>query len=427
MARTVKDTQLDKRSARERLKKRHEPYWRAIDSGMHIGYRKGKIKSSWHARFLKSDGGYSKTTLGIADDIQDSDGGATLNFSEAQSEARAWFAIQAQKEKGVGISENYTVSDALDDYLEEYESRGGKSLYDNKNRSNRLIRPRLGDQKVAELTTRGIRQWHRHLATERPLARSKKHSDEINYRDTSNDPDADRKRRHTANKILTILKAALNLAWQEGTVASDEAWRRVKPFKGVDAPRIRYLTISECKRLLNSSEPSFRQIVQAAIYSGCRYGELSQLLAKDLNLDSGTIHIRESKSGKDRHVVITEEGQRFFERLAAGKSSGDHLLVRSDGVAWGKSHQTRPLIEACKNANIEPAITFHILRHTYASNLIMNGVPLGVVAKNLGHADTRTTERHYAHLSDTYVANAIRDGSHNMGLYDADNVEPMQG
>lgn len=59
-------------------------------------------------------------------------------------------------------------------------------------------------------------------------------------------------------------------------------------------------------------------------------------------------------------------------------------------------------------ARIEPAVSFHILRHTYASVLAMRGVPLGVIAAQLGHADTRMTERHYAHLAPNYVADTVR-------------------
>jgi integrase len=51
---------------------------------------------------------------------------------------------------------------------------------------------------------------------------------------------------------------------------------------------------------------------------------------------------------------------------------------------------------------------FHILRHTHASILAMRDVPLGVVAEQLGHADTRMTEKHYAHLAPSYVAETIR-------------------
>ena len=72
------------------------------------------------------------------------------------------------------------------------------------------------------------------------------------------------------------------------------------------------------------------------------------------------------------------------------------------------SQQQRPLEAASARAKVEPAATFHILRHTYASSLAMRGVPMGVIAAQLGHADTRMTERHYAHLAPNYVADMIR-------------------
>jgi hypothetical protein len=46
------------------------------------------------------------------------------------------------------------------------------------------------------------------------------------------DPEAIRRRRSTANRLLTVLKAALNRAFHDGRIASDEAWRKVKPFRG---------------------------------------------------------------------------------------------------------------------------------------------------------------------------------------------------
>jgi len=69
------------------------------------------------------------------------------------------------------------------------------------------------------------------------------------------------------------------------------------------------------------------------------------------------------------------------------------------------------MAEACARAKIKPAISFHILRHTWASLAVMKSVPLLVVAKNLGHADTRMVEKHYGHLAPSFIADAIRDGA----------------
>jgi len=66
--------------------------------------------------------------------------------------------------------------------------------------------------------------------------------------------------------------------------------------------------------------------------------------------------------------------------------------------------------EACARAGIAPAVGFHVLRHTHGSLLAMRGVPMAVIARQLGHADTRITEKHYAHLAPNYVADTIRQG-----------------
>ena len=130
-----------------------------------------------------------------------------------------------------------------------------------------------------------------------------------------------------------------------------------------------------------------------------RYGELIRLRVVDVNLDSGTVVIREAKGGKPRHVVLTDEGRELFTELTAGREGKALVFQRDDGECWKASQQTRPLREACERVQIAPAIGFHVLRHTHASALAMAGVPMGVIAAQLGHADTRITERHYAHLS----------------------------
>ncbi|MGH6933868.1 MAG: tyrosine-type recombinase/integrase, partial [Dongiaceae bacterium] len=68
------------------------------------------------------------------------------------------------------------------------------------------------------------------------------------------------------------------------------------------------------------------------------------------------------------------------------------------------------------------AVSFHILRHSHGSMLAMQGVPLPVIAKQLGHADTRMTEKHYAHLSPNYVADTIRANFPTLGIVEQGKV-----
>lgn len=82
------------------------------------------------------------------------------------------------------------------------------------------------------------------------------------------DTDAQRSRRASVNRILTVLKAGLNHARQESRVHSDEAWKTVKPFRDADAPKNRYLTDAEASRLTNAAPTDLREIVTAGLLTG---------------------------------------------------------------------------------------------------------------------------------------------------------------
>ena len=98
-----------------------------------------------------------------------------------------------------------------------------------------------------------------------------------------------------------MLKAALNRAFYSDRVSSDGAWRKVRPFKQVDEAVVRYLSLAEIRRLVHACPEDFRNLVEAALYTGCRYAELTRLKYEDYNDDSGTLSVRLSK-GKNRHV-----------------------------------------------------------------------------------------------------------------------------
>jgi integrase len=71
-------------------------------------------------------------------------------------------------------------------------------------------------------------------------------------------------------------------------------------------------------------------------------------------------------------------------------------------------------------------VSFHVLRHTHGSTLAMRGVPMAVIAEQLGHADTRMTEKHYAHLSGGYVAETIRAKFPKLGIGLDTSVVPLR-
>jgi integrase len=274
------------------------------------------------------------------------------------------------------------------------------------------------------LTKGKIVAWHQKIAETPPRLRTKAGA-APKHRAADSSPEAVRRRRSTANRVLTILKAALNHAHREGRCASDDAWRTVRAFREADAARLRYLSDDETRRLTNACSPDFRVLVTGALLTGCRYGELAAMAVADFNPDAGTVRVRSSKSGRPRHVVLPREGLDFITGLAAGKPGSARLFLRSNGKPWAKSEQQRPLATACKAGRIDPPVNFHGLRHTYASRLAMRNVPLAVIAAQLGHSDTRMVEKHYGHLSPGYVADTVRAAFGTLGIVDPSNVAPI--
>jgi integrase len=412
MARTVRNAKLNTRTARSRLPARREPYWTPISEGCGLGYRRGSKGGTWIAKFRDETGRRYYDAIGSADDARDPDGLSVLSYSQAQEKARAFFARKAREAAGDMAPHEgpYTVADAMAAYLKAYERRGGKAIYETARTIEAHILPALGSIPIVKLTAKKIEDWHHGLA-EKPALMRTKAGCKPNFRKADKTADGIRKRRSTANRILTVLKAGLNYAWNTGHTSSDDAWRRVKPFKAVEMARVHYLTEDECVRLVNGCEPAFRNLVRGAA---------------DFNPDAGVLTVRESKAGKPRHVVLTDEGRKLFKTLVTGKAGADTIFLRGDGGSWGKSHQFRPMAEACKRAKIKPAVSFHVLRHTHGSTLAMRGVPMAVIAEQLGHADTRMTEKHYAHLSGGYVAETIRAKFPKLGIGLDTSVVPLR-
>lgn len=157
------------------------------------------------------------------------------------------------------------------------------------------------------------------------------------YREKAKTQDEKRARKSTANRVLTVLKAILNRAFQDDLVDNDSVWRKVKPFENADEPITRFLTEAESTRLVNASDPHFRPLVKAALFTGARYGELTRIRAKDVSLDTGMVYISpEAKSGKGRYVPLSVEGQDFFASLIAGRMGAGPRVPESGRLRVGQ-------------------------------------------------------------------------------------------
>lgn len=373
MARTANNVKLDSKTARAKLAPRKEPYYHQITPGLCLGYvRHGSGgPGSWIRRELVG-GLYKRRPLGGADDIAQADGRDVFTFDQARKAAGA-----AVTPTGARL----TVRMAVAAYLAALAGRSAHAV-EAKQRADKHILPTLGAHRVDRLTKGQIEQWLGGMVRERD----------------DQDPDARRRSQDSANRVLTILKAALNHAFADdaNAIPTDGAWRRVKPFQKVEAAREDHFEATQVRTLIAKAatfDRAFANLCEAGYLTGARYGELAAIEVHDFDPRRATLLIRKGKTGA-RVVTLADEGVAFFKRLA-GKRADAVLLPRADGDRWGKSEQARPWKRAARLAELPASSSFYTLRHSHISRAIEAGMPLSLVAENCGTSLTMI-ERNYA-------------------------------
>jgi integrase len=400
MSGAVKYTRgLESRSGRMRFKPGPKVYWRTIVGTLAIGYqrRHGGSAGRWIARSYVGSEKYRQTPVAMADDYEASNGTTILTFEEASEHVRQSYRTGQERPLSV-----LTVADAVAAYVADLKVHKATGR-ETEQRAAKLILPVLGKVRLSDLSTTQLIRWRDAMAEQPALIRARPGAPQ-NYRPAPTTAEGMRARRATANRMWTILRAALNKAFVDGHVANDIAWRRVKPFKQTTAARPGFLTAQEAARLVNAADPDFRLLLRGALETGCRFGELAGARVRDYA--NGKLHIPKSKSGRSRDVVLSDDGIAFFTSVTMGRG-GDELIFLRNSQPWKKSDQARPMKAACEHARITP-VNFHVARHTWASLAVMAGMPMMVVARNLGHVDTRMVERHYGHLREDYVDRAVK-------------------
>ena len=457
MAQAKRDP-LENRSNRLKLKPQKPPYWSKLKEGQFIGYFRPLTKAAgtWRAKWRDSETGARKTTtLGTADDYAEADGEQVLTWSQANGKARAWFDLASHEAVLVAGGEvlptgPYTVAQALHDYFDDGKRRGVKGLKRDEARAALWINPKLGPLEVARLTRRRLEIWLAEMADSARRVRKRKAAPKPrNFKKPrAQKPvplppappatdDEKRARRDSANRVLTILKAALNHALdRRRATGSGEAWREVKPYRGTTKARVRFLSVEDQVRLVNVCPEDFRRLVKGALYTGGRYGELARATVQDFDPTGGTLFLigKGTGEGKPRRVILTEDGQVFFQEITAGRPAGELIFQRDKverrklkemGFTWGHGDQSRFMAAACTAAGLDP-LGFHELRHSYASMLVNAGCPLAYVAAQLGHTDTRMVEKHYGHLAPSDLAKSIRALMPKQGFTDVPKVAALK-
>jgi integrase len=358
MARIENRTQRAKLAAGKR-------HWHVLESGLAIGYRpptRGGA-GSWYVRALIGNQ-HRIAALGTADDLD-----AGMDWKRAQAACRAWAAQQTTTGPA-------TVAAAIENYVTDLRARKGeRAAREVMGRMRKHVAPALGQCRLAALTTADLTAWRNGLV------------------DVDGDEDEIRRSRDTANRLLAMLRAALNYAFNTGAVTDDRAWRRLKGFRGAGEARKVILDESELQRLVDACGPGLRELVLSGALTGARLGELTNARVRDFDADAAILTVS-GKTG-ERPIHLPSAAVSLLRQMASGKRPQDRLLTTATGSRWTTSLHARPFAAAVKAAGLDLATVFYSLRHTWISRALKSGVPVKAVGDHCG-TSIAMLQRYYA-------------------------------
>jgi integrase len=202
----------------------------------------------------------------------------------------------------------------------------------------------------------------------------------------------------TVNRELEVLRHLFYLAKKWDKLNGENPVAKAGLFK-TESQRMRILTPDEEIRLVNLSEPHLKPIIQTALMTGLRKGELLKLTWQDINFDTNilTIKAENSKSKKSRKIPISSALRKLLleQKLKTGHS-GFVFLTPNFQPYSGKNPGAlkRSFSTALRRANIK-GLVFHDLRHTCATRMAERGASIIAVKEILGHSDIKTTIQYF--------------------------------
>ncbi len=318
--------EIQNKKVRKALPIRREPYFKTIEKGRAIGYRKTETVGCWIAKLTIDRKRFYHSLAADQDD-----------HSAALKEAQAWF-----KQKISGSDAAYTLDHFLIDYVKHLKA-------DNRAQSSvslvegifRTIPDKLKKTRLSEITGVALQAWR------------------DSFRIQTDDVEKDRKNKNTCNRKWSDLRAALNLAFRNNQVANDSPWRQIDPFKGAQKGRDIFFTDDELASIMTQAElvdPDFH---------------------KHLSGDEVYVH---GKTG-GRTMFLSAAAEKFFKECSEGKKPDDYLFDFR-GKKWSSQHHAK-LFQ--KITGLPEGSCFYCLRHYYISKALTTpDVTTEMTAKNVG-------------------------------------------
>ncbi|WP_399678214.1 tyrosine-type recombinase/integrase [Xenophilus sp.] len=382
-------TKIDTVTARNRLKPRREPYWHRVSKGNYLGFRKMTSGSggSWIARSF--DEGTRKQVYHALGDF------STLpdhqRYDAANKAALAWFDHLG---KG-GSSDVVTVASACKTYVAHLrDTKGDKAADDAQARFARHV---LSDRKLSsieltKLTPAHVEAWRKALR-DKP---------------TPTGPNKGKARSASAvNRDVNSFRAALNLAFKDGLVTSNFAWRaKLAPAKNADKRRDVYLDLDQRRKLIAASAPDMAEFLRALSLVPLRPGAMAALTVAQFDKRLGVLTVGKDKAGGDRKIHLPDTTAKFFAAQCKDKLPTAHILTNSQGRPWGRDTWGYQFTQAAQRSSMPPKASTYSVRHSVITDLIHAGVDSLTVAQ-LSGTSVAMIEKHYGHLTRDHARTAL--------------------
>jgi len=248
---------------------------------------------------------------------------------------------------------------------------------------NSILIPFFGKKFIDEIKQYEIEEFKNHLLEERKVSRK------------------------TVNNYLSILSRCLKSANEWSLI---ENTPRIKLLK-VPPQKYNYLTEAETEILLDKAEGIWYEMILLAVRTGLRFGELIALKWEDIDLETGIMNVNRNlvrgfvgspKNNRSRIVPLT---QNVLTMLKRKKISGGYIFQNRKGKPMIYNSSRKKLKALCVKADIKE-ISWHALRHSFATHLIRKNVSVVTVKELLGHSDIKMTLR-YSHLNLPVLKSAV--------------------
>jgi len=405
----LKETKLATRSARQQLKR--GVYWRQLDAGTHLGYRKLATGGEWLVRWYIGDGNYHRATIGPADDHVSA---GMLSYDEAGRRGRELVAERRDKAKREAKAPSETVRDAVEKYIAMRDERlrqqrpGTRQRSDAASRLTRyVLGERIADTQLADLSEDVLIKWKERAA---PDCSAGSRVRTINDFKAALNLAHRRLRRHLPADFSESVRWGLSI---EKMVPA--GYKKARDNQILDDERIRDIVGAAAAY---DRDGDVGRMVLLLAATGARFSQLARLTVGDVQADRQRIFVPLSRKGQGKDVghYPVRVGEDVIEALRpvlSGRPYHEPLLCRwrmkqvrkkeSRGLIWVRDYRgawtsaaeiTRQFREICEKIGLAGTIPY-ALRHSSIVRAIRAGLPIRLVAA-MHDTSVEMIERHYS-------------------------------